>query len=229
MCETVSTLIFTGILARHPKLRFVLVECGIGWIPLLVERVDQTVNGPLLDEVDPDGEAEHPGTGRGTPPSSRDLAGVAERHGAGLHNIMWSTDYPHSDSTWPKSREVLEAHFKDIPADERTLIAGANPGRALRSQLGAAETMSDVLAGIRVVEVADWGFVPSAATVLGDWGAEVVKIEHPRYGDPIRGLVTSGVIRAPRAATSSSSISGATSAASASISGTRTAARSSIA
>ena len=51
--------------------------------------------------------------------------------------------------------------------------------------------MSDVLAGIRVVEVADWGFVPSAATVLGDWGAEVVKIEHPRYGDPIRGLVTS--------------------------------------
>jgi crotonobetainyl-CoA:carnitine CoA-transferase CaiB-like acyl-CoA transferase len=54
--------------------------------------------------------------------------------------------------------------------------------------------MSDVLAGIRVVEVADWGFVPSAATVLGDWGAEVVKIEHPRFGDPIRGLVTSGLI-----------------------------------
>src|SRR5215831_3814314 len=54
--------------------------------------------------------------------------------------------------------------------------------------------MTDVLAGIRVVEVADWGFVPSAATVLGDWGAEVVKIEHPRYGDPIRGLVTSGLI-----------------------------------
>jgi crotonobetainyl-CoA:carnitine CoA-transferase CaiB-like acyl-CoA transferase len=54
--------------------------------------------------------------------------------------------------------------------------------------------MRDVLAGIRVVEVADWGFVPSAATVLGDWGAEVVKIEHPRFGDPIRGLVTSGLI-----------------------------------
>ena len=54
--------------------------------------------------------------------------------------------------------------------------------------------MSDVLAGIRVVEVADWGFVPSAATVLSDWGAEVVKIEHPRFGDPIRGLVTSGLI-----------------------------------
>src|SRR4030095_3837771 len=54
--------------------------------------------------------------------------------------------------------------------------------------------MTDVLAGVRVIEVADWGFVPSAGTVLGDWGAEVIKVEHPRLGDPIRGLVTSGLI-----------------------------------
>jgi crotonobetainyl-CoA:carnitine CoA-transferase CaiB-like acyl-CoA transferase len=54
--------------------------------------------------------------------------------------------------------------------------------------------MTAVLAGIRVIEVAEWGFVPSAATVLGDWGAEVVKIEHPRTGDPIRGLITAGIV-----------------------------------
>ena len=58
----------------------------------------------------------------------------------------------------------------------------------------ASPDMRDVLAGVRVVEVADWGFVPSAATVLGDWGADIVKIEHPTLGDPIRGLVTSGLI-----------------------------------
>jgi predicted TIM-barrel fold metal-dependent hydrolase len=56
----------------------------------------------------------------------QDLAGVAERHRAGLHNVMWSTDYPHSDSTWPKSREALNEHFKDVPDDERRLIAGGN-------------------------------------------------------------------------------------------------------
>jgi predicted TIM-barrel fold metal-dependent hydrolase len=56
----------------------------------------------------------------------RDLVGVAERHRAGLKNIMWSTDYPHSDTTWPKSREVLAEHFKDVPPDERRLIAGDN-------------------------------------------------------------------------------------------------------
>jgi crotonobetainyl-CoA:carnitine CoA-transferase CaiB-like acyl-CoA transferase len=54
--------------------------------------------------------------------------------------------------------------------------------------------MATVLDGVRVVEVADWGFVPSAGAALGDWGAEVIKVEHPRFGDPIRGLITSGVI-----------------------------------
>jgi len=54
--------------------------------------------------------------------------------------------------------------------------------------------MTNVLSGVRVLEVADWGFVPSAGAALGDWGAEVIKVEHPRFGDPIRGLITSGVI-----------------------------------
>src|SRR2546427_9851901 len=54
--------------------------------------------------------------------------------------------------------------------------------------------MTGVLDGIRVLEVAEWGFVPSAGTVLGDWGAEVLKVEHPRSGDPIRGLITGGLI-----------------------------------
>jgi crotonobetainyl-CoA:carnitine CoA-transferase CaiB-like acyl-CoA transferase len=54
--------------------------------------------------------------------------------------------------------------------------------------------MATVLDGVRVVEVADWGFVPSAGAALGDWGAEVIKVEHPRFGDPIRGLITGGVI-----------------------------------
>src|SRR3989442_10357906 len=54
--------------------------------------------------------------------------------------------------------------------------------------------MTGVLDGIRVLEVADWGFVPSAGAALGDWGAEVIKVEHPRVGDPIRGLITGGLI-----------------------------------
>jgi crotonobetainyl-CoA:carnitine CoA-transferase CaiB-like acyl-CoA transferase len=48
--------------------------------------------------------------------------------------------------------------------------------------------------GIRVVEVAAWTFVPAAGGVLAEWGAEVLKIEHPEGGDPQRGLVSSGLV-----------------------------------
>jgi len=52
--------------------------------------------------------------------------------------------------------------------------------------------MPRVLEGVRVIEVAQWWFVPSGGAVLADWGADVIKIEHPVTGDPQRGLVTSG-------------------------------------
>jgi crotonobetainyl-CoA:carnitine CoA-transferase CaiB-like acyl-CoA transferase len=47
--------------------------------------------------------------------------------------------------------------------------------------------------GIRVVEVGLFALVPAAAAVLADWGADVVKVEHPEYGDPLRGLAAWGV------------------------------------
>lgn len=54
--------------------------------------------------------------------------------------------------------------------------------------------MDRVLQGVRVIEVAQWWFVPAAGAVLADWGADVIKIEHPVSGDPQRGLVTSGLV-----------------------------------
>ena len=49
--------------------------------------------------------------------------------------------------------------------------------------------MRKPLTGVRVLEVAQFTFVPSAGAVLADWGADVVKIEHPVTGDAQRGLV----------------------------------------
>src|ERR1700688_1087755 len=48
--------------------------------------------------------------------------------------------------------------------------------------------------GIRVLEVASWTYVPVAGAVLAEWGADVIKVEHPETGDPQRGLVTSGLV-----------------------------------
>lgn len=55
-------------------------------------------------------------------------------------------------------------------------------------------TVPGPLDGIRVIEVASWMFIPSGGSVLVDWGADVIKVEHPETGDPQRGLVTSGLL-----------------------------------
>jgi len=130
ICEVVSTLTFTGVLERHPTLRFVLVECGIGWIPYFLERMDQTFEKHRFWTQSI--IKEKPSTywyRQGYATFIRDLVGVRERHHAGVGNIMWSTDYPHSDSTWPRSREALAEHCRDVPADEQALIAGGNAAR----------------------------------------------------------------------------------------------------
>ena len=51
------------------------------------------------------------------------------------------------------------------------------------------------LEGIRVLEVAMYGFVPSAGAVLTEWGADVIKVEHAVTGDPQRGLRQTGMLR----------------------------------
>ena len=48
--------------------------------------------------------------------------------------------------------------------------------------------MTDVMQGVRILEVAEHTFVPAASALLADWGAEVIKIEHVERGDAMRGL-----------------------------------------
>jgi len=53
---------------------------------------------------------------------------------------------------------------------------------------------NDLLTGIRILEVAEHTFVPLASAILADWGAEVIKIEHPERGDAMRGLGQVGTL-----------------------------------
>ncbi|HYY05052.1 MAG TPA: amidohydrolase family protein, partial [Candidatus Limnocylindria bacterium] len=130
ICETVSTLVFTGILQRHPKLHFVLVECGIGWIPYFVERMDQTFEKHRFWTKSI--ITEKPSTywyRQGHATFIEDRPGVKLRHEAGIENILWSSDYPHSDTTWPRSREAVAEQFAEVPPRERDLIVWRNAAR----------------------------------------------------------------------------------------------------
>ena len=52
--------------------------------------------------------------------------------------------------------------------------------------------MHEVMKGIRVIELAQYVFVPAATAVLAEWGAEIIKVEPPRTGDAYRGLRRTG-------------------------------------
>ncbi len=54
--------------------------------------------------------------------------------------------------------------------------------------------MTDIMQGVRILEVAEHTFVPAASAILADWGAEVIKVEHVERGDAMRGLASSGVM-----------------------------------
>ena len=128
--ELISQLIFCGVCARHPGFRFIVVETGIGWLPYFLERMDGTFNKhrfwthSIIKE-----KPSYYWYRQGHATFIEDRSGVKLRHEAGLDNIMWSSDYPHSDSTWPRSREVVEEHFASVPAEERQKIVSGNAAR----------------------------------------------------------------------------------------------------
>ena len=55
--------------------------------------------------------------------------------------------------------------------------------------------MSRPMTGIRILEVAEHAFVPTAGAVLSDWGADIIKVEHAQRGDAMRGLAQTGVMK----------------------------------
>ena len=116
MAEPVAIAIYAGTFQRFPKLRFANVESGVGWFAWFAEYMDRTwekqrfwVGSPL----------EHP-------PSFymdqnvwgsfiQDREGILNYGRTGSKNIMWSSDYPHSETTFPNSHEVIARDFDGVP------------------------------------------------------------------------------------------------------------------
>jgi len=130
VAEPIAMLIFSGVLDRHPKLRVVIAEGGIGWLAYYMERMDHVFKrqgawaGSKL---------------RGKPSSyvgtqilatfEEDLAGMRTYDLIGVDAIMWSSDFPHSDSTWPNSRASIEKHFGHLAEGDRRAMVCENAGR----------------------------------------------------------------------------------------------------
>jgi predicted TIM-barrel fold metal-dependent hydrolase len=131
--KTIAEMIFGGPFERFPRLCIVSVENDAGWAPFLMEKMDvSSVQHQNLHPVR-----------TSVPPSEafrrhvaltfmRDRPAIALRHFIGVENLLWSSDYPHNDSTWPRSREIIAAYLEGVPEEERRLILGGNAASIYR-------------------------------------------------------------------------------------------------
>ena len=58
-----------------------------------------------------------------------DAVGIRLRDVIGVDNIMWGSDYPHAESTFPKSQEILDTIMEGVPQEERSRMVGGNAAR----------------------------------------------------------------------------------------------------
>jgi predicted TIM-barrel fold metal-dependent hydrolase len=128
--EAFGMWIMGGVFERFPDLKVVFVEPGLGWVSWWLYIVDDMVTRqgyefPAITELpsryfrrnvfltfidEPD-------------------AMFHARNSLGVENIMWSSDYPHPVSSWPKSREIVDKMFDGVPDAERELVVSGNAAR----------------------------------------------------------------------------------------------------
>ena len=120
MVSTLVQLICGGVAARHPKLRFVCCEFETGWLAHVLQRLDHAAYR-TPDQASPDMQMQPSAYFRRQfyATFEDDLAGVLTRHLIGVDNLIWGNDYPHHDSIWPPSVEVIDRIFDGVPEDER--------------------------------------------------------------------------------------------------------------
>jgi predicted TIM-barrel fold metal-dependent hydrolase len=126
-------MVLHGLFDRFPNLKVYFAETQAGWIPSFLEVADlryerhyrwaQELFGwePLQHGLPSDYVKRHIYWG-----IVHDRVGVEMRHHVGVDRIMWSTDFPHQECEWPRSREVLEKMMQGVPDKERRLMETGN-------------------------------------------------------------------------------------------------------
>ncbi len=121
--------LLSGTLLRFPHLKIAFSESQIGWMPFLLERLDRVVTNagawsgldPLV--VDPP-STQVPGRVYGS--FFDDMVGIETRHLVGVEQLCFETDYPHQDSTWPNTPDVVREIASRVSPDELELLVRGN-------------------------------------------------------------------------------------------------------
>ena len=131
--QSLFTIVMGGVLHRHPRLRLISAENDSGWIPHFLYRMDHTykkLSDSTTFKLD-------------MPPSDYvrrqvwatfqdDPVGPATFKFFGEDNYMWASDFPHTDSTWPNSHQVIEEDFAGVPDEVTRKIVFDNARKLFR-------------------------------------------------------------------------------------------------
>jgi predicted TIM-barrel fold metal-dependent hydrolase len=121
--------LLSGVLLRFPHLKIALSECQIGWIPYLLERIDNVfLRNREFAELSPDFDvlpsSQVPGRVYGC--FFEDDFGLRVRDDVGVSQITFEVDYPHQDTNWPNSLAYLEKITVDLTDEELFKIVRGN-------------------------------------------------------------------------------------------------------
>jgi predicted TIM-barrel fold metal-dependent hydrolase len=128
MCD----LIFSGVFERHPGLEVAIVEFELAWAPHVLSTMDYTYRERHEEALYrfKDGMRPSDFFHRNVFLSfQEDAIGIRLRDAIGVDNMMWGSDYPHSESTFPQSRKILAEILAGVPEEEQARIAGGNTAR----------------------------------------------------------------------------------------------------
>ena len=121
-----ASVINGGALERFPKLRIVLGESGIGWIPYALERLDYEYEGRFKGRIPLKMKPSEYWRRQCRATFQYDHAGVKLLDDLGLETVMWGSDYPHPDGVFPDSQEYIKRQFSHLPGATQRKITCEN-------------------------------------------------------------------------------------------------------
>ena len=125
-----TMLTASGVLERHPELNFVLVECGIGWLAWYLNVLDELYDKRhMWQQPKLSLKPSEYWKRQGYVTFGDDEVGLRNRDITGVDCLMWGSDYPHDEGTFPHSREVIGRTFSELPEEETRKIVGENAAK----------------------------------------------------------------------------------------------------
>jgi predicted TIM-barrel fold metal-dependent hydrolase len=135
--RSMTDIVAGGVLERFPRLQIVSAENDTGWLPHYMYRMDHAFEkfGALNDDQPLKMKPSDYVRRQMWATFQDDPTGPAGYRSFGENNYMWASDFPHTDSTWPHSREVITKDFSGVPENVTSKIVFDNANRLYRMGL----------------------------------------------------------------------------------------------